>query len=112
MTYTGARKRPVSKQMYGQPFLGDSSLNSSRCYAVTLRVVLETIYRYARDFLFGSCREIKSEESVWSGGPILSSERTPQIGGEKKSKFLKIISNDKKEKLVAGPRWWPDTRTD
>jgi hypothetical protein len=40
----------------------------------------------------------------------------PLVGGgvpqEENRKCVKIITIEVKEKFVAGPRWWPDTRTD
>jgi hypothetical protein len=48
-------------------------------------------------------------QSTVNYGPILSSKRVPH---NKINPQLKIISIEEKGKLVMGPRWWPDIRTD
>jgi hypothetical protein len=52
MTYTaGARQRPLSKQLYDQPFLGNSYVNNGRCQAVAAIFTPVTIEE--RHFLRG-----------------------------------------------------------
>jgi hypothetical protein len=59
--------------------------------------------------MVGTRSQDKSPAATINYRPILSSERAQHI---EKTANVKIISKEMKEKLVAGPRWRPDTRTD